>query len=125
VANAQGYSNIAGFVSAYIPPTKKGTLFVWQVAVNQDYRKNGIAAKMITSILSRSSCKDVSFLEATVTPSNDSSKNLFASVASHFNARLDISPFFAEDRFENSHEAEELVRVGPLQKPEIVEASLH
>ena len=114
-----------GFVSAYIPPTKKDTLFVWQVAVDKDYRKNGIAAKMINSILLRSSCRDVLFLEATVTPSNDPSKRLFASAASQFNAKLDTAPFFAKDEFENSHEAEDLVRIGPLQKPEIVEASMH
>lgn len=125
VVKTQHYSKIVGFVSAYIPPTNKDTLFVWQVAVDKYYRKNRIAAKMINSILLRPSCRDVSFLEATVTSSNDPSKRMFTSVASQFNAKLETSPFFPKDKFEDSHEAEDLVRVGPLQKPEIVEASMN
>lgn len=125
VTKTQDNSNIIGFVSAYIPPTKKDTLFVWQVAVDKHYRGKGIAAKMIQAILSRSICNEVLFLEATVTPSNNLSKNLFESIASKLDAKSDTYPFFTKGKFEYDHEAEDLVRIGPIQKPNNIEVSMH
>src|SRR3546814_7464641 len=42
-----------GFVSAYLPPERPGTLFVWQVAVHARARGQGLARFMLTELLQR------------------------------------------------------------------------
>jgi len=112
---AKNESKIIGFVSAYIPPNQQDTLFIWQVAVAKEFRKKGISSKMIQSILSRPVCGSVSYLEATVTPSNLASKNMFESFASKLKCSISTNPFFNLDHFNQGHEPENLVRIGPFE----------
>lgn len=106
---------ICGFISAYLRPDKQDTLFVWQVAVKNECRGQGIAGSMLSQIISRTYTAPLRYLETTVTPSNKSSKALFSSFASSLGAPLVQSVLFETADFgEQSHEEEVLFRIGPF-----------
>jgi len=107
---------IGGFISAYLVPERRDTLFIWQVAVHPDFRRQGLGAKMIFGILERSICKGVSFLETTVTPSNTSSRKLFYRVAESLQTEITEKILFEGKLFGegDGHEEEVLFRIGPF-----------
>jgi L-2,4-diaminobutyric acid acetyltransferase len=112
---AEDQSDICGFISAYILPDRSNTLFVWQVAVNNDYKRKGIARAMIDSLLHRNFKFPISYLETTVNPSNKASGNFFRSTAKSLNTQCRESVLFSEKDFGGqSHEAEILYRIGPF-----------
>jgi len=55
-------SEVVGFITAYIPPGKRDTLFIWQVAVDARLRGQGLAKKML-----RTSCYHALILNVPVT----------------------------------------------------------
>jgi len=113
---AESESIIAGFISGYIHPENENVLFVWQVAVHENYRGNGIASSMITELLKRDCHKNITYIETTVTPSNKASSALFHSIAAKLNTSCSINDFFDKDLFINEgHETEELYRIGPFE----------
>jgi L-2,4-diaminobutyric acid acetyltransferase len=112
---AEDDGELVGFVSAYRPPTAPDVLFVWQVAVKSTARGQGLAKTMIRTLLERETCHGVTFLEATVTPSNVASQALFRSLANEHDARCAESCWFPPEAFgAGEHEAEVLFRIGPL-----------
>ncbi|QAS54315.1 diaminobutyrate acetyltransferase [Halobacillus litoralis] len=105
-----------GFISGFINPTSPDTLFIWQVAVAETERGQGLATKMIDSILNRQVCQSVEYVEATVSPSNQPSQKLFKGFAEKKNVSCDISVCFEEDDFPGEeHEQENTFRIGPLK----------
>jgi L-2,4-diaminobutyric acid acetyltransferase len=117
VAEVDG--KIAGFTSAYVPPERPDTIFIWQVAVGEAARGQGLAKRLLREILSRPACRDVRFMETTVTPSNQPSRRLFASMSAELQADLTETVAFAgEDFGKANHEAEVLFRIGPFAHPE-------
>ncbi|GAE36403.1 diaminobutyrate acetyltransferase [Halalkalibacter akibai] len=114
---AKENDQLVGFVTAFIPPEKQDVLFIWQVGVDASQRGKGLASKLIKEIVQRSFCDDVTFIEATVTPSNEASQALFQSLARSYHTECEISECFAEDLFpEEGHEKELTFRVGPIKK---------
>jgi len=106
---------IAGFISAYVPPSRRDTLFVWQVAVDEKERGSGIGSKMLDRLIERPGMDSLSYLETTVNPSNDKSRRLFESFAKRVQAPLTTSVLFPEELFgQGNHEAEILFRIGPF-----------
>jgi L-2,4-diaminobutyric acid acetyltransferase len=105
------------FVTAYSPPQRPNTVFVWQIGVNADWRKQGLAKRLLHELLKLPACANVRFVEATVTPSNVASRRLFAALARDVEAELNIATGYEACQLsaEPSHEAEELFRIGPLQ----------
>ena len=85
---------LAGYISGYIPPKQHDTLFIWQVVVGERYRGTGLALTLLAGLLARHSCRDVCFLETTVSPSNKASARLFAKLAerSNYSARTAMKP---------------------------------
>lgn len=113
---AKDDDELVGLVSAYRPPTAREVLFVWQVGVKSTARGKGLAKTMIRSLLERDACRDVTFLEATVTPSNMPSQALFRSLANEHHAPCQETCWFPPEAFgSKQHEAELLFRIGPLQ----------
>jgi len=107
-----------GFVAGYLKPSEPSVLFVWQIAVGRDVRGHGIGAALLQDVLSRPACGDVRYLEATITPSNQTSWALFRSVARARGARCHEAPLFrAEDFGGGDHEEEQLLRIGPFEGP--------
>ncbi|MFV0278334.1 MAG: diaminobutyrate acetyltransferase [Parahaliea sp.] len=115
---------LVGFVSGYILPGRKGTLFIWQVAVGEQARGRGLASVMLAHILDREHCREVCFVETTITESNTASWALFRGFAEHRAAQLESRVLFDGDRhFAGAHASELLVRIGPLTQCESLRAS--
>ena len=106
-----------GFVSAYVPPERPDTVFVWQVAVDAKARGQGLAGRMLDELLARETCRGVTWLETTISPSNIPSQRLFRSWAERRGADCrDDETLFDEAAFgAEGHEAEVLFRIGPLK----------
>ena len=108
-------NRIVGFVSAYQPPQREDTVFVWQVAVDSQMRGAGVAGTMLDELLMRSRLRGSRYLETTVSPSNAPSRRVFHSLARRLHAPLQENVLFAETDFgEESHECEQLIRIGPF-----------
>lgn len=113
--NEDSQNELVGFISGYLIPQRPDTLFVWQVAVSERARGQGLAGRMIKHLLQRSVCADVCFLETTITSDNQASWGLFKGVAKKLDAGLDDKVFFHKGKhFDGRHESETLVRIGPF-----------
>ncbi|WP_090858625.1 diaminobutyrate acetyltransferase [Paraliobacillus sp. PM-2] len=107
---------LVGFVTAFIAPERPDAVFVWQVGVDSSQRGKGIASKLLNELLQREACKNVRFVEATITPSNKASQALFHKLARQHNTTCEESEFFTKDLFpDDSHEEECKFRVGPFK----------
>ncbi|MFY7064232.1 diaminobutyrate acetyltransferase [Nocardiopsis changdeensis] len=110
------------YVTGYVRPDSPDTYFLWQVAVDPAHRGRRLARLMLDFIGDRIVERGIDHLEATVTPDNTASRALFASFARDRRARITWSALFSEEHFpkENgdSHEPEDLVRIGPLGLPD-------
>lgn len=106
---------IVGFISGFIQPKSPETLFIWQVAVDESVRGKGLASRMLNSILQRDTCRNVNYLEATVSPSNDASQALFRKLARDLKTECEVTDCFTENQFPGSgHEDELLFNIGPF-----------
>ncbi|MEX0865784.1 MAG: diaminobutyrate acetyltransferase [Pirellulales bacterium] len=106
---------LAAMATGYIPPRRPDVLFVWQIAVAADYRRRGLARQLLLDLLASVACRQVRYLEATVAPSNEASRKLFARLAEELEAPFVVEDGFRQEDFgHDSHEAEQVVRVGPI-----------
>jgi L-2,4-diaminobutyric acid acetyltransferase len=110
---ARSGGEIRGFVTGFDRPEEPGTLFVWQVAVEKDWRGRSLAGRMLGHLADRGH----RYVEATVTPDNIASDRLFTAFARDRGAELRRAPLLSEDLFPGGHEPEELYRIGPLDVP--------
>jgi len=112
-------NEVVGFVSGFLLPESDDTLFVWQVGVDKKQRGKGLATKLITELIkSVQSEQSVRYLEATVTPSNIPSSNLFKGIATKYETNCFITECFSEEQFpdeDGTHEAEMAYRIGPIR----------
>lgn len=104
----------AGFVTGYVRPDDPDVLMVWQVAVSPDHRRRGVAAAMLDHVVGVLRSRGCTHLETTVTPGNEASRAMFASLASRWGVGLDVSPLFGSGHFPDPHDPEELLRLGPF-----------
>ena len=112
---AEKDGSLAGFVAAYVPPVKPDVIFVWQVAVDPAVRRVRLGTRLLAHLVSLPRVRSARFLEATVTPSNQASRRLFASFAAAIGVACRETDGFAPRDFAGaSHEAERLLRIGPL-----------
>ncbi|HSO06929.1 MAG TPA: diaminobutyrate acetyltransferase [Pelomicrobium sp.] len=104
-----------GFVSAYRPPGRPDTLFVWQVAVAPEARGQGLAGRMLRALLARPALRGVTRIETTVSPSNAASRGMFARLAADLAAPLEEGALFDAEYFgAEAHEDERLIAIGPF-----------
>lgn len=106
------------FISGFIHPDQPETLFIWQVAVHESQRGQGLATRMLYKLLERKSSKNIRYIETTVSPSNTASNNLFLGIARRFHTNYKVSKYFEPEYFpkDETHEAEWLYRIGPFDK---------
>lgn len=110
--------DLVGFISGYIPPQQPETVFVWQVAVHEKGRGQGLAKRMLKAIVARDACKNVTHMETTITEDNEASWALFRSFARDMGAELTYQEHFEKDtHFGGKHDSEFLLRIGPFTKP--------
>lgn len=107
--------DLCGFVTAFRPPERSETLFVWQIGVAPDARGQGLAKRMLLRALRSPACAGVRYVEANVSPSNVASNRTFESLAKELGAAFEIREGFRGVDFgAETHEEEKLVRVGPI-----------
>ena len=80
-----------------------------------EYREHGIAGEMVVRLIELAAGNDLSYIEATVTPSNLASLNMFKKIARLYKAELKKSVLFPEALFTDGHEQELLLRIGPIK----------
>jgi len=108
---------LVGFISAYLIPERQNTLFIWQAAVAEKARGQGLASRMAQHILARPLCHQINWLETTITKSNRASWALFEGLAHKLGGELNSSIMFdKQTHLNNEHDTEFLVRIGPLSK---------
>lgn len=114
---AEYQNQIVGFISAYPLPQQPQTLFIWQVVVDQAYRGQRIAWRMLSSLVQRYQQTELQQVEATVNPSNTASRGLFERLAVEQNTMLQEEVFLDATAFgtKDNHESELLLRV-PLRQ---------
>jgi len=104
-----------GFLTAFRDPERSEILFIWQIAVSQYHRNQGIAKKMLNHLLMRKFQPEIRFLETTITPSNVASQTLFRNLAKKLNSEIREQTFFDKELFsETGHESEHLFQIGPI-----------
>jgi len=114
-AVAESDGSVQAFISAYVLPDQPETLFVWQVAVDASLRGQGVAGRLLGHLLERPHLDGIHYVEATVNPSNNASRNLFASLARKHGCAMNESMLFEEKLLGDGHEAEILLRVGSIE----------
>lgn len=103
---------LVGMVTGFRQPAHPETLFVWQIAVNDHYRGRGIAIRLLDEVTAN---PEVRYVEATISPSNLSSRRLFEKWAATRQASIVVTEGFSEACFpDQQHEREDLYRIGPL-----------
>lgn len=113
---------LVGFISGYLIPDRPDTLFIWQVAVAEQARGQRLAAKMLDHILSRTYCKNIRYIETSITEDNQASLAVFKSLANTLDADISVTPWMDKAlHFSDLHDSEPLVRVGPFTHSAIQE----
>ncbi len=112
VAEVEG--SVVGFVTGYRRPEEPTTLMVWQIAVDEAHRGQGLAGRLLDALVGQT---DAYSLETTVTAANTASQRLFRSFAERHGAQHSITDLFAEEHFPDEDEwmAELLHRITPLR----------
>lgn len=100
-----------GFVTGYQRPDAPDTLMIWQVAVNDSHRGQGIARRMLEELFDRD--PGLTVMETTITEDNAASIALFSSVAEGRGLSFERSPLFEASAFPDGHDAELLFRLAP------------
>ena len=107
--------DVVGFVLAYRRAEDPDCLFVWQVAVDEAYRGQGLAQRMLDDLVSASNAESpVRTVETTVTDDNVASRSLFTRLADRWGAELTTRALFDESHFPDDHDAERLHEIGPI-----------
>lgn len=109
---------VVGAITAYIPPGKPDTLFVWQVAVAAQMRGQQLGTRMLEHLLER--CirpRQLRWMETTISPSNEASDRLFTRFAERHGAGCTTTTLFAASDFgQSGHEEERLYQIGPWDR---------
>lgn len=103
---------VVGWISGYIKPGDPDTVFVWQVAVSEAARGRGLGQRMLTALLKRDACEDVTRLQTTITADNAASWGLFTRFADRMGGELDSEAHYTRDtHFRGAHATEHMVTI--------------
>lgn len=111
---------VVGFAAGFIRPTEPNTLFIWQVTVAPAFRRRGLGKEALAFLIANASdASPVSYVEATVSPDNLSSRALFRRLALALDAEHVEDPLFPHNFDDNGHPQEVLHRIGPIRRDSI------
>lgn len=115
IAAIAANGELVGFISGYRPPARPDTLFVWQVAVDDRMRGQGLALKMLLALTERVMANGVQYMETTITPGNEASEALFKRAFARLNSDYQTRILFSRsNHFNGQHDDEVLYRAGPF-----------
>ena len=106
---------VIGFVSAYILPEQKNTLFIWQMAVDDEFRGNDLARKLILNIIKREENINIEYINTTISPNNVASQNVFKKLKKSLYTEITSEFFFQLTDFKQEHNKEVLYKIGPFK----------
>lgn len=112
-AVAEYDGRLIGALTAYRLPEDPQTLFLWQVAVSKEARGQGIGVKLLDFVSSQN--QDCHTLHTTIGPDNAPSRRLLQKWAESKGADYAYEAFLAVDECGPGHDAEELLRIGPIK----------
>lgn len=101
----------AGFITGYKRPDAPDTLMIWQVAVDSQFRGQGLAGRMLDYLVDTAGATR---LETTITDDNQASHRLFTRMAEKRGAHCERQPLFTEDLYPDGHDTEYLYEIYPL-----------
>lgn len=112
---AEQNGEIVGWISGHRPPEQPGSMFVWQVAVHESMRGQGLGQFMLDALFQLPYVRGAVRLITTVTPSNLASRRMFERFARRHGGELKARLHFKTDvHFGGAHESEELISIGPV-----------
>ena len=104
--------DVVGWISGYVRPDDPETFFVWQVAVSEKARGHGLGGRMLSNLMTRNVCKDVTKMQTTITRDNDASWALFSRFAEKRGGTLSSEAHFKkDDHFDGQHATEHMVTI--------------
>ena len=124
VAKDKATGNMLGFVIGFRPPKDQESLFIWQMGTAEAARGKGVASRLLLELAAANS--DISYIKATVTPTNEASMNTFKSLAAKLNCNLNVNRnLFRVTDFpvDSGHMAEDEVVVGPIKHARLQHAA--
>ncbi|KOR89273.1 diaminobutyrate acetyltransferase [Paenibacillus solani] len=111
-AVAEQNGELVGFVSAFQPSERKNTLFIWQIAVAESERGQGVGLSLLKQLLEREENAGIRTIEATVSTSNIPSRSLFAHLAKDLGSSYEEGNGYSAHLFPgNAHEDENWIRI--------------
>jgi L-2,4-diaminobutyric acid acetyltransferase len=106
---------IVAFISGYIPPNEPEVLFIWQVAVAESARGQGLGGRMLQHLVERPACSRVRYMHTTVTPDNAASGAMFEGFARRIKAPVAREVAYDRERhFDGKHDSEVRFIIGPF-----------
>ena len=106
---------VVAFVSGFINSSKNNSLFIWQVAIDENYRGKELGIELIEFILNQN--KNLDSIETTVTETNLASRRMFEKFCEKYQIKLSEQTLFNKEQdFSNEHDSEILLKIGPLNK---------
>lgn len=112
---AERDGRIVGWVSGYRPPSHPERIFVWQVAVDATARGEGLAGRMLDSLIARPAVRGATTLTTTITKANAASWGLFTAFARRHGATLSKAERFTRAvHFAGAHDTEWQASITPL-----------
>lgn len=118
IAEADG--QLAGFVLGHLPPERSEALFVWQIGVAPPMRQRGVGQQLLDGLIdgrdphSRHDRHRWRYLEASVSPDNRASRQLFRALAERRQVPCQVGPYLGAEQFPEKHPREDLLRIGPF-----------
>lgn len=113
-AIAERGSRVVGCLVGMRPPRTPTALFVWQIGVHPDARRQGIALSMLEHVLSRADNRDINELLTTIGTRNEASEGMFRAFARRHGASIEPVGGYPADFFPAAHEAERMFRIAGL-----------
>ena len=111
---AEQKGRLVGFATGYRPPGRDDSIFLWQIGIDAALRGRGLGKQVLAHFLNSKGAIGASYLETTISPSNQASQRLFRGLARDLGTNCQVQPCFGIDQFPSGHEAEDLYRIGPF-----------
>ncbi|BBP45163.1 L-2,4-diaminobutyric acid acetyltransferase [Thiosulfatimonas sediminis] len=111
---AEKDGQLLGFVSGYLRPDKPTELFVWQLAVVEAGRGQGIAKRLLQQQLLQALKQQpkLQSISATISPGNHASQSVFKRFAQAYGLTIGIQPFLSTAHFAGQdHDPEDEYRL--------------
>ena len=109
---AEHGGDVVGWISAHLIPDDPRTLFVWQVAVSEKARGQGLGQRMLRELIGREACAGVRQIKTTITKDNAASWALFSRFAEREGVGMQSEAHFQHDEhFACQHDTEHMVTI--------------